>query len=301
MSDPDREQELATAFSLVRPRLVQVAYAILGTIGEAEDVVAEVWPRLARADAVDPVRDVEAWGVVAVGRAALDAYRSARRRREVYVGPWLPEPMVSVADVPVDPADRVTLDDTVGFALLVVLEALSPAERTAWVLHDLFGMTFEEVATVVGRTPVAVRQLASRARAHLASRAVRFSVDPSEHRHAVERFLAAAAGGELNPLIAVLDPDVVLTSDGGGVVSAARRPVVGADRVARFLLGIAGRVASDARVSMVEVNGYPGVGIVTGDRLTDVISLSVVDGRVTRVDIVRAPAKLVAGTARLLG
>ena len=159
---------LAAAFSQARPRLVRVAYAIIGSHSEAEDVVADCWFRLAAADQDEPVRDVEAWAVVAVSRMALDVLRSARVRRERYVGPWLPEPVVdSPGQAAADPADQVTRDDEVSYALLVVMETLSPAERTAFVLHDLFGVSFDEIAAIVGRTPAAVRQLASRARRHV--------------------------------------------------------------------------------------------------------------------------------------
>ncbi|WP_278256392.1 sigma-70 family RNA polymerase sigma factor [Nocardioides convexus] len=149
----DRQAELAEQYDALRPRMVRVAYAILGSRAEAEDVVADCWTRLVEADRRDPVRDLTGWLTVAVARAATDVLRSARVRREEYVGPWLPEPFVVA-----DPADRVTLDETVGYALLVVLESLTPAERTAFVLHDVFGLGFPEVATVVGRTPAAVRQ-----------------------------------------------------------------------------------------------------------------------------------------------
>jgi RNA polymerase sigma-70 factor (ECF subfamily) len=145
---------LAATFSQARPRLVRVAYAIIGSHSEAEDVVADCWFRLAAADQDEPVRDVEAWAVVAVSRMALDVLRSARVRRERYVGPWLPEPLVaSPGQMAADPADQVTLDDEVSYALLVVIETLSPAERTAFVLHDLFGVSFDEIAAIVGRTP----------------------------------------------------------------------------------------------------------------------------------------------------
>ena len=146
-----RDAMLAAAYQQARPRLVRIAYAVLGSHVEAEDVVSECWLKLAAADRVGPVRDVDAWATVAVARAALDTARSARMRREVYPGSWLPEPLIEhmVAD---DPADRVSLDDTVSYALLVVLESLTPAERTSWVLHDLFGMTFIDVAATVGRT-----------------------------------------------------------------------------------------------------------------------------------------------------
>jgi len=286
-----RQTELATAYDRARPRLVRVAYAVLGSRHEAEDVVSEAWLRLVAADASDPIRDVDAWATVAVARAALDSLRSARSRREVYVGPWLPEPVVS-ADVPVDPADRVTLDETVSYALLVVLESLTPAERTSWVLHDVFAMPFHEIAGVVGRSQSAVRQLAARARAHLETQQPRLDVDRAEHDETVTAFLSAAAGGDLEALLATLDPDVVLTSDGGGQVSSARKPVYGADRVARFVLGIGTRLAPDEAIAVVIVNGATGIGVLRGQELTTVVSLTVVAGRITRVDLVRAPEKL---------
>ena len=288
----DRQARLAQEYDAARPRLVRVAYAILGSRAEAEDVVADCWLRLVGAEEREPVRDVLGWATVAVSRAALDVLRSARVRREAYVGPWLPEPVVTSPD----PADRVTLDDSVRYALLVVLEQLSPAERTAWVLHDLFGMPFAEVATAVGRTPDAVRQLASRARRHVASGTPRLDVDRSAHDRVVAAFAAAAAGGDLTALVHTLDPAVVLTSDGGGVVNAARRPVLGPDRVARFLLGTLGRPTA-ATVETVAVNGVTGFAVVEPDgRVSTVLSLTVDGDLVTRVDLVRAPDKL-AGIA----
>lgn len=236
---------------------------------------------------------MDAWATMAVARRALDVLRSARVQREAYVGPWLPEPFVEPADGPAaDPADRVSLDERVSFALMVVLEALSPAKRTAWVLHDLFGVPFPEVATAVGRTPAAVRQLAVRARAHVTAGASRIEVDPGERRRVADAFMAAASGGDLATLVAVLDPAVVLVSDGGGRVSAARRAVIGADNVARFLLGIARKAPPDANLRRVTVNGGPGF-IVTQDEATVVVAaLTVADGRVSRVDLVLAPDKL---------
>jgi RNA polymerase sigma-70 factor, ECF subfamily len=161
---------------------------------EAEDVVSECWLRLSAADARDPVKDVDAWATVAVARGALDALRSARASREVYVGPWLPEPVVEDAPADQDLADRAALDDTVSFALLVVRDTLTPAERTVWVLHDLFGMSFAEISGVVGRTPQAVRQLAARARAHVSARAPRVNVGSAEHNATVTAFLRATRG-----------------------------------------------------------------------------------------------------------
>ena len=299
-----RLEESARSWQAARPRLVRVAYSITGSVAEAEDVVADCWLRLAAADVVDRVLDVEAWATVTVARAALDVLRSARVRREVYPGPWLPEPMLgaSVAAVDpagsdpagLDPADRVSLDDSVSYALLVVLETLSPAERTAWVLHDLFAVPFAEVAVTVGRTPAAVRQLAARARAHVRASTPRVPVTPAEHRFAVRMFLQAAAGGDLAALIATLDPDVVLTSDGGGEVSAARHPVHGPERVARFVLGIMAKTPAGALVRLLDVNGDPGLAVFEDGALTSVAVFTAGVHGVSRVDIVRAPAKLAA-------
>lgn len=274
---------LATAYDAVRPRLVRVAYAILGSHAEAEDVVADCWLRLEGADAREPVRDVAAWATVAVARAALDVLRSARVRRETYVGPWLPEPVVTGLE------DRVSLDDSVRYALLVALERLTPAERTAWVLHDIFEMPFDQVAGAVGRTPEAVRQLARRARQHVAAGTPRVQVDPDTHDRVVGAFLGAAAGGDLAGLVRLLDPGAVLTSDGGGVVNAARRPVVGADKVARFMAGVARK---RGEVEIVTVNGRSGVAYRVDGRLHSVLSFTVDGELITRIDIVLAPDKL---------
>jgi RNA polymerase sigma-70 factor (ECF subfamily) len=278
---------LAAAFSQARPRLVRVAYAIIGSHSEAEDVVADCWFRLVAADEAGPVRDVEAWAVVAVSRMALDVLRSARVRRERYVGPWLPEPVVAA-----DPADKVTLADEVGYAILVVMETLSPAERTAFVLHDLFGVTFDEVAVIVGRAPAAVRQLASRARRRIRGQSPWPSTDAAEHRRVVEAFASAATSGDLAALIRVLDPDVVLVSDGGGLVTSARKPVLGADRVARFLLGVLAKEQPGDVIASVVVNGAPGFAIYQQGELVTIVSVTVAAGRVTRLDLVRAPGKL---------
>jgi RNA polymerase sigma-70 factor (ECF subfamily) len=287
-----RVDELAETFTGLRSRLTGIAYAMLGTTAEAEDVVSDCWLRLVAADEREPVRDVEAWCTVATSRRALDVLRSARVQRESYVGPWLPEPVVTAAGAPVDPADRVTLDETVSYALMVVLETLTPAERVVWVLNEVFGMPFPEVAGVVGRSPAAVRQLAVRARSHVAAGAPRVDVGAQDHSRTVAAFLAAAGDGDLAGLVALLDPDVVLTSDGGGVVSAARRPVHGADRVARFLLGVARKAEHAAQVRPVSLNGGPGFAFVVGDGVHLVGVLTVVEGRVHRVDLVVAPDKL---------
>jgi RNA polymerase sigma-70 factor (ECF subfamily) len=285
----DRAAELAAEYTRIRPRLVGVAYSLVGTLAEAQDVVPDCWLRLTAADAHDPVRDVEAWSVVAVARRAVDVLRSARVQREEYVGPWLPEPLVGVA---ADPAEQVTLDDTVSFALMVVLETLTPAERTAWVLHEVFGVPFPEIAVVVGRSPAAVRQLAVRARAHVAAGAPRVDAETVEHRRAVDAFVRAVGHGDLRGLLAVLDPDVLLTTDGGGMLGVARRPVLGADRVGRFLVGVRRKMAAGERIAPLTVNGGPGFAVLTGNATRFVCAFTLHDGLVKRVDFVVAPAKL---------
>ncbi|WP_235926140.1 RNA polymerase sigma factor SigJ [Actinokineospora pegani] len=272
-------------FESVRDRLTSVAYGITGDRGAAEDVVQETWLRLARA--AEPVDDVAGWCVVVASRLALDVVRSARHRRERYVGPWLPEPLV---EPDADPADRVTLDESVNLALMVVLETLTPAERTVFVLHEVFGTPLTEVALVVGRTPAAVRQLASRARRHVADRAPRFEPDPGRQKAVVSAFARACGGDDLDALLALLDPGVVLRTDGGGVITAARNPVVGADRVARFLLGVHRK--NPAALRLVRVNGAAGLLRVRHGLLDGVFALTVADGRITAVDIVVNPDKL---------
>lgn len=290
----DRDAE----FAALRPHLERVAYATLGSRAEAEDVVQDAWLRLRRTGPAE-IRDLRAWATTVVGRLALDALGSARSRREAYVGSWLPEPVVTLhgADGADDPADRVTLDETVSFALLRVLEALSPAERTAFVLHDVFGLPFAEVGAVVGRSDAAVRQLAARARRHVEAgrpRALR-TVSHSERRDVVEAFGRAAGEGDLEALVAVLDPDVVWRSDGGGAVSATRRPLHGAERVARALLGFARRRARHGGTvagAVVDVNGEDGLLVQSDDGERSVFAFTIAEGRISAIDVQRNPAKL---------
>jgi RNA polymerase sigma-70 factor (ECF subfamily) len=288
------QARLLEEYQRARGRLVGIAHGILGELGEAEDVVQEAWLRLRRSARTDPVESVTGWLVVTTSRLALDAVGSARRRRETYVGPWLPEPIVEFdpigAPAPADPADRVTLAESVSTAVLVVLQTLTPAERTAFVLHDVFGLPFAEVAEVVGRTPAAVRQLAARARKRVREGAPRFDADPQRQRAVVAAFTRALEDGDVDALLRLLDPDVVLLSDGGGRVRAARNPVHGADRVARFLAGIQRKLAF--RPWPARINAGPGVVLTRDGGPVAAVSLTVVDGRVARVDIVINPEKL---------
>lgn len=280
--------ERLNEFTQQRHRLLSVAYSIIGDRNEAEDVVQEAWLRLHREpEAID---DVTGWLVVTTSRIALDVLRSARSRRENYVGPWLPEPVVEPA--PEDgPADEVTRSESVSMAMLVVLETLSPAERTAFVLHDVFGLPFGEIAEAVGRNHATVRRLAARARTHVRRRAPRFDTDAAQRRDVVRAFSAACRGADLDALLRVLDPDVVLRSDGGGVVTAARNPVLGADRVGRFLVGVTRKRPDHDRLSVL-VNGDPGLVTVRGREVSSVIAPTVGGGLVTSVDIVLEPRKL---------
>ena len=284
----------AAEFEALRPRLLRVAYATLGSRAEAEDVVQEAWLRLARADA-GRIRDLGAWLTTVVGRLALDALGSARAPRERYYGEWLPEPVV---DETADPADRVTLDEQVSLAMLRVLESLSPGERTAFVLHDVFGHSFDEVAEAVGRTPQAARQLASRARRHVEAGRPRFPATRDEQREVVSAFMAAALEGDVDGLLAVLDPEVTLRADGGGRVPTVRQPLHGAARVAQTLAGFARMQTGHGRV--VDVNGAPGLLVETTGGERSVFAFTVDGGRITAIDIVRNPDKLerVPGSGR---
>ncbi|HEX2313652.1 MAG TPA: sigma-70 family RNA polymerase sigma factor [Thermomonospora sp.] len=283
------EDALARAFDAERPHLLRVAYSTLGSVAEAEDCVQEAWLRLRSHPDPGRIRELRGWLTRTVGRLALDALGSARVRRERYVGTWLPEPLVE-ADPTHDPADRVTLDESVSMALLLVLENLSPAERTAFLLHDVFGMPFDEVAAVVGRSPAAVRQLASRARRHVAEGRPRFPPTHAEQRELVTAFVAACQDGDLERLVALLAPDAVCRGDGGGKVNALREAVHGAAEVARTLLAFTRRPFRDLRVATV--NGAPGLVGTGTDGLLSVASFTVDSGRITAIDVVRNPDKL---------
>jgi RNA polymerase sigma factor (sigma-70 family) len=279
-----------------RRRLIALAYRLLGTLEEAEDAVQETYLRWYRLTAEEraAIDNPQAWLTRVASRVCLDVLKSARARREQYVGEWLPEPvpagLLAGGLGPVDPADRVTLDDTVSTALLVVLDAMTPAERVAFVLHDVFGLPFPEIADVVGRSPAAVRQLATSARRRVADQ--RGMLDrPPEHDAVVRAFVAAAAGGDLGALTGLLDPSVTLRSDGGGVVKAAINPVSGSSKVARFLLGV---LRKQSTWTVAEGRTADGLGLtfVDGRDVRAVVNLRVVGGLVTDVWMVVNPGKL---------
>jgi RNA polymerase sigma-70 factor, ECF subfamily len=270
-----------------RPELLALAYRLLGTVSEAEDAVQEAYLRLER-HGTEGIDNVGGWLNRTTSRLCYDRLTSARARREVYVGPWLPEPLVTDGG-----DDPVELAESVSMAFLVVLESLSPAERVAFLLHDVFGYDHGELAAILDRSEAACRQLVSRARKHVQARRPRFEPDAGTRAQVAGRFLDACRTGDLDALLATLAPDVVLRSDGGGKVSAARRPVEGADRVARFLEGLAKQAPSDVVLESRWVNGTPGVVIGTSDGTVIVVFvLDVADGAVRSIGAVRNPDKL---------
>lgn len=279
-----------------RPKLLGLAYRMLGTVSDAEDAVQETyvrWLQLTDAGRAD-IRNPGAWLTRVAGRVCLDMLGSARARRERYVGEWLPEPVPGGSAIATsatrDPADQVTLDDSVSTALLVVIDSLTPAERVAFVLHDVFAVPFGDIAETVGRTPAATRQLASQARRKVHER--RTSISTREQHDAVaQAFAVATETGDLANLVALLDPQVVLKSDGGGLASAARKPVVGADRVARFVLGLP-HLQPTARIEPT-LTGDGLAFLVTIDGVADsIVSVTVAGGLITDIYIVRNPEKL---------
>jgi len=279
--------EPASEFERLRPHMTRVAYGILGSLSEAEDVVQEAWIKLQRID-VDEIEDLRGWLTTVVGRLALDALGTARRRRETYVGEWLPEPVVD--ELGADP----TLDESVSTALLLVLERLSPAERTAFLLHDVFELPFAQVAEVVGRSPAAVRQLAARARAHVEAGKPRFPASAEEEDRVAAAFVLAWQEGDLEALLELLDPEAVLRADGGGRVPTAVQPLRGARRIGQMLIGLArasARTGRGGRGRLASVNGATGIVVEEGET-TSVYSLTIDAGRIVAIDVVRNPEKL---------
>ena len=273
-------------FERNREHLQAVAYRMLGSTTEAEDAVQEAWLRLSRSD-TEQVANLGGWLTTVVARVCLDMLRSRRSRREDYVGSWLPEPVVTVET---GPEDEAVLADSVGLALLVVLDTLTPAERLAFVLHDMFGMPFDEIASIVDRSEAATRQLASRARRRVRGARPSSDVDLREQRRVVDAFLAASRAGDFDALLEVLDPDVVFRIDAGGIAPRARPPVEGAEAVAAQILERGAPLAPHARPAIV--NGAAGVIVVPHDKPIAVVGFVVVRGRITEIDLVADPAKL---------
>jgi RNA polymerase sigma-70 factor (ECF subfamily) len=286
------------AWNQHRRHLLDVAYRLLGSVSEAEDMVQEGYAQLLREN-LDGIDDVRGWLTTVVSRRCLDQLRSARVRHEAYIGPRFPEPVVEPADALLDPAERVTIDESVRMALLIVLERLSPAERVAFVLHDVFQFSFDEVARIVERTPAACRQLASRARRQVQGETgpARFEIEPAEQMKVAERFVAAISGGELKPLLKMLDPEVAGWADTGGLAAAFVEPLVGREEVGSRLL----RFLSGSTAFAMSVNGDAGVVVVRDGQVRVVIVLTIRDGRIKRMDAIADPNKLVHVNAILQG
>jgi RNA polymerase sigma-70 factor (TIGR02957 family) len=275
------------AFVAHRNLLFTVAYEMLGSAADAEDVLQETWLRWANVD-LDTVRDQRAYLVRITTRHALIRLRTLSRRKESYVGPWLPEPLLTAPDV----AEDVELADSVSMAMLLVLETLTPTERAVFVLREVFDLGYDEIAEAVDKSPAAVRQIAHRARAHVAARRPRGGASPAETRAALDAFQRAVETGDLQSLLDILAPDVVLLGDGGGVKQAVPRPIVGADRVARVLAAGLARIAPAVSPRPVQVNGYPALILRLNGEIDSVVAVRIDDGLVTGLYAVRNPEKL---------
>jgi len=285
-------------FEANRELLFAVAYRMLGTVADAEDTVQDAWLRWSAAPRCD-IAEPRAYLARTVTNIALNRLRSARARREAYVGSWLPEPLLTSGP---DAADRAELAESVSLAMLVVLESLTPEERAVFVLHEVFGFPHAEIAAAIGRSDASVRQLMHRAREHVQARRPRFDVDAGQQREVTQRFLAAAAGGDIDQLMAVLAPDVTLIPDGGGKAQAPRRPITGAAKVARFLAAISGRPymgidPSDMTLELAEINGALGALITAGGKPITAVTTVVAGGQITAIQLVTNPDKLRGITA----
>jgi RNA polymerase sigma-70 factor (ECF subfamily) len=287
MSRDGRPDPATEAFVAYRNLLFTVAYEMLGSAADAEDVLQETWLRWAGVD-LGTVRDQRAYLVRITTRQALSRLRTLGRRKESYVGPWLPEPLLTAPDV----AEDIELADSVSMAMLLVLETLTPNERAVFVLREVFDLAYDEIAEAVGKSPAAVRQIAHRARAHVAARRPRGVVSAAETRDALEAFQRAAETGDLQSLLDILAPDVVFLGDGGGVVQAVLAPVVGADKVARLLAIGLDRIAGAASLQPTQVNGFPALIIRFNDAIDTVIAVRIDDGLITGLYAVRNPEKL---------
>src|SRR5271170_1401340 len=284
MAGPDSATD---AFLAHRNLLFTVAYEMLGSAADAEDVLQETWLRWAGVD-LGAVRDQRAYLVRITTRQALTRLRTLRRRRESYVGPWLPEPLLTAPDV----AEDVELAESVSMAMLLVLETLTPTERAVFVLREVFDLGYDEIAEAVDKSPAAVRQIAHRARAHVAARRPRGVVSPAETRAALEAFQRATETGDLQSLLDILAPDVVALNDGGGIVQAMPVPVVGAGRVARLLATGLGRLAAVGSLQPAQVNGYPALILRLNGEIDTVMAVRIDDGLITGLYAVRNPEKL---------
>ncbi|MFD5317408.1 RNA polymerase sigma factor SigJ [Streptomyces sp. NPDC127098] len=288
MTDTSGEEH-AERFTLLRPLLFTIAYELLGSASEADDVLQDSYLRWARVD-LDTVRDTRSYLARLVTRQVLNALRAGARRREEYVGPWLPEPLLLDEH---DPSADVVLAESVSTAMLVVLETLSPEERAVFVLREVFGFGYDEIGSAVGKATATVRQVAHRARAHVQSRRRRFEpVDEAVSTRITTEFLAAAASGDVGRLMARLAPDVVWTADSDGKVVASRQPVRGAEKVARLMIGLLRGAGPSGRVEPASYNGGPAMVLYLGEHLEAVATLDIADGKITHFYVMRNPDKL---------
>ncbi|RQW99573.1 RNA polymerase sigma-70 factor [Micromonospora globispora] len=283
----DRPDPATEAFLTHRNLLFTVAYEMLGSAADAEDALQETWLRWAGVD-LGTVRDQRAYLVRITTRQALTRLRTLGRRKESYVGSWLPEPLLTAPDV----AEDVALADSVSMAMLLVLETLAPTERAVFVLREVFDLGYDEIAEAVDKSPAAVRQIAHRARAHVAARRPRQVVSAAETRGALDAFQRAVETGDLQSLLDILAPDVVLLGDGGGVKQAVPRPIVGVDKVARLLVGGWGKVPGVTSLRPAQVNGHPALVVRLDGELDTVLALRIDDGLISGIYAVRNPEKL---------
>jgi RNA polymerase sigma-70 factor (ECF subfamily) len=272
-----------------RADLARLAYRMLGSLADADDVLQEAYLRWSREER-SAVKSPRAYLYSVVTRLCIDQRRAVEARKESYVGPWLPEPVVE-ADAG-DPAGRIEVAESVSMALLVVLESLTPVERAAYLLRRVFDYDYAEMAAILGKTEANCRQLVSRAEEHVRSRRPRFDPAPGEAERLTGEFLQACATGDLGGLVRILADDAVLYSDGGGKVPAARVPIVGAERIARFFLGVIKKATGEMEVRHVRVNGRPGLVVLESGRVDNVLTFDVADGRITTCFAVRNPDKL---------
>lgn len=276
-------------FTQLRPLLFTIAYEILGSATESDDVLQESYLRWAEVD-LATVSDTKAYLARIVTRQALNALRAQSRRREDYIGPWLPEPLLLDA---ADASSDVILAESVSMAMLVVLETLSPDERAVFVLREVFGFNHDEIAATIGKSAVAVRQMAHRARAHVQSRRKRFEpVDPKLSAEITSQFFAAASSGDVDGLLELLTEDVTWTADSDGKASAARKPIVGAEKVAKVLVGLVRVAGERGRVEPATYNNAPALKLYLGDSFEGIITVEITDGRISNFYAMRNPEKL---------
>ena len=291
----------AEIFARHRARIFAIAYRLTGTVSDAEDVVQDTWLRWNGIDA-DEIRTPEAWLTTTAGRLGLDHLRRLKARRETYVGPWLPEPLVENVSTNAEPTpeERLELADDISIALLHMLERLAPEERTAFLLHEAFDYDYGELATLLSKSEAACRQIVSRARRRVHEARPRFKASSRDHERLAQAFSTALSNEDPSALLACLKPDAVLYSDGGGKAAAALNPIYSADRIARFFSGIRKKYNLPLNGDIVDVNGEPGMVLLHDRHIHSVVSFDIEDGLVTAIYIMRNPDKL-ARTGETLG